>query len=110
MLHRIARHVRHNALGMVAIFLALTGGAYALGQLPRNSVGSKQLRNGAVTGRKVARNTLTGNNINASTLGTVPTAAHAATSDQLGGLGPAAFQLRVSGACASGAINAVNQN
>jgi hypothetical protein len=107
---RVFSYFHHNVLGLVAIFIALGGSAYALGSLPKNSVGTKQLKNGAVTGKKVAKNTLTGANINASTLGTVPDASNAASSDRLGGLGANAFQLRVTGTCASGAINQVNQN
>jgi hypothetical protein len=55
-----------------------------------NSVGTAQLKNGAVTGQKVAANTLTGANIKASTLGTVPNAANAA---KLGGQAPSAFRV-----------------
>jgi hypothetical protein len=66
-----------NVIATLALFIALGGGAYAAAKLPNNSVGTKQLKKGAVTGQKVAANTLTGTNINSSTLGTVPSAAHA---------------------------------
>lgn len=80
MLTRIrARLTYANVIATVALFIALGGSAYAATQLPRNSVGTAQLKNGAVTGRKVAKNTLTGRNIEASTLGTVPSATHAST-------------------------------
>src|SRR5437588_2217462 len=101
---RVVFYLRQNVLGLVAIFIALGGSAYAVGNLPRNSVGTKQIKNGAVTGRKVANSTLTGKNIKLSTLGPVPNAAG------LGGLGAAGYQLRVSGACTGGAISQVNQN
>lgn len=39
---------------MVALFVSLGGGAYAAVTLPKNSVGTAQLKNGAVTGRKLA--------------------------------------------------------
>lgn len=42
-----------NIMATVAVFLALVSGAYAATQLPKNSVGTKQLKNGAVTGAKV---------------------------------------------------------
>jgi hypothetical protein len=61
----------------LALFLALGGGAYAAIHLPRNSVGTKQLKKGAVTAAKVRNGSLTGTQINASTLGTVPNATHA---------------------------------
>lgn len=124
---RVARHARANLVGYVALFVALGGTAVASGiRLSANSVGTKQLKNGAVTGAKVAKNTLTGANIKASTLGTVPSAvnatnatsaktatsateattatnaANAMNAEQLGGQAPSAFQSRVSGTCASG--------
>jgi hypothetical protein len=132
-LHRISGHARANAVAYVALFVALSGTAVASSlKLSANSVGTAQLKNGAVTGRKVARSTLTGANIKASTLGTVPNAtnatnavnatkavtatnavnatnasnaanaANATNAAELGGQAPASFQGRVSGACASG--------
>jgi hypothetical protein len=44
-----------NALASLALFLSLTGGAFATGVLPANSVGPKQLKKGAVTRPKLAR-------------------------------------------------------
>jgi hypothetical protein len=69
--------VQRNALGLLAVFIALTSSAYAITRLPPGSVGTRQLKTGAVTGSKVAKNTLTGANIRAATLGTVPSANHA---------------------------------
>ena len=93
LLQALSRHARANAIGYLALFVALSGTALAAGSLARNSVGTAQLKNRAVTGRKVARKTLTGFNIRVSTLGTVP------NSNRLGGLPPFAFQARVTGAC-----------
>jgi hypothetical protein len=45
---RFAAYVRHNALGLVAIFLALSAGAYAVQKSPKNSVVSKSIKNGQV--------------------------------------------------------------
>jgi hypothetical protein len=68
----------------LALFVALGGSAYAVKQLPKNSVGPKQLKKNAVTtqkvrknaidGRRVKNNSLTGADINLNKLGTVPTA------------------------------------
>ena len=44
-----------NVMSTVAVFLAIGGGAYAAVKLPRNSVGKSQIKNGAVTHRKLAR-------------------------------------------------------
>ncbi|MFM9054710.1 MAG: hypothetical protein ACKOQ5_07695, partial [Solirubrobacterales bacterium] len=40
-------------ISAVAVVVALSGSAYAISQLPKNSVGTKQIRNGAVTSPKV---------------------------------------------------------
>jgi hypothetical protein len=47
-----------NVVSMLALFIALTGGAYAL-TLPRASVGPKQLKRNAVTGPKIKRGAVT---------------------------------------------------
>jgi hypothetical protein len=43
-----------NVVASLALFLALGGVGYAAIKLPKNSVGTKQLKNGAVTGKKLA--------------------------------------------------------
>jgi hypothetical protein len=58
----------------LALLVALGGTSYAAIKLPANSVGTKQLKRGAVTGVKVKSNTLTGTQINESRLGQVPSA------------------------------------
>ena len=53
MLARLHSHLTFaNVVSFLALFVALSGGAYAL-TLPRNSVGTKQLKKGAVTAAKV---------------------------------------------------------
>src|SRR3954452_6721767 len=47
-----------NVTSSLALFIALSGGAYAAATLPRNSVGSTQLKNNAVTTAKVKDGTL----------------------------------------------------
>ncbi len=101
-----------NVVACLALFVALGSGAYAATQLPKNSVGPRQLRKNAVNQKKIRKNavstakivnqavtatkvrdgTLTGKQIDASTLGTVPTAQTAATAavaDLAGSLAPA---------------------
>jgi len=110
-----------NVVATLALATALGGGAYAAVSLPKNSVGSKQLKNGAVissklkngavTGSKVARNAITGADIKASTVGTVRNATHALNSDALGGSPPSFFQRRLDSGCPAGeAIQSVAQN
>jgi hypothetical protein len=62
-----------------ALIVALGGTSYAAIRLPANSVGTKQLKRGAVTGVKVRSNALTGTQINEGTLGKVRTATRADT-------------------------------
>ena len=47
-----------NVMATVALFVALGGGAYAATALPSNSVGTKQLKNRAVTPAKAAPKTI----------------------------------------------------
>jgi hypothetical protein len=49
---KISEHVRSNAVGYLALFVALGGTSYAA-TLPRNSVGNKQLKTNAVTSAKI---------------------------------------------------------
>lgn len=52
----IRQHLTYaNVIASVALFLALGGAAVAATQLPRNSVGTQQLKSGAVTIGKIAR-------------------------------------------------------
>jgi hypothetical protein len=74
-----------NVMSSIAVFLVLGGAAFAAVKLPKNSVGTKQLKNNAVISSKVKDGSLTGADLNASTLGTVPSATnagHAATADK----------------------------
>jgi hypothetical protein len=45
-------------VALLALFVALGGTSYAVFSLPKSSVGTKQLKNGAVTARKVRSHTL----------------------------------------------------
>lgn len=85
----LARRLRNrltyaNVMATLALFVALGGASYAATQLPRNSVGAKQLKKGAVTGAKVKPHSLTGTALNLAKLGTVPSAAHAGIADSAG--------------------------
>jgi hypothetical protein len=52
-MRRFLTHVRHNLIAYVALFVALGGTTYAATALPAGSVGTRQLRNGAVTPPKL---------------------------------------------------------
>ena len=47
-----------NVMVVILTFIVLGGGAYAATKLPRNSVGTKQLKKGAVTKAKIKKSTL----------------------------------------------------
>jgi len=57
-MRKVTRHLRaglsfSNVVAILALFIALSGAAYAATQLPKNSVGTKQLKKGAVTKAKI---------------------------------------------------------
>jgi hypothetical protein len=60
MLATLGSYVRRHHLGMLALFVALSGTAYAA-SLPRNSVGTPQLKRNAVTSAKVKPRSLLAN-------------------------------------------------
>jgi hypothetical protein len=67
-------HIRSNVIGYVALFVALSGVAYAANAVPKNSVSSSSIKKGAVKGSDVANEALTGTDVNESTLSEVPVA------------------------------------
>jgi hypothetical protein len=73
-----------NVVSTLCLFLVLGGGAWAATKLPKNSVGTKQLKANAVTGAKVKDGSLTGADIAAQTLGKVPQAGTAETATSAG--------------------------
>jgi hypothetical protein len=66
-----------NVMATVAVFIALGGAGYAAFKLPKNSVGTKQIKNNAITAAKIRKGAVSGKKIDLSTLGTVPSAVHA---------------------------------
>jgi hypothetical protein len=58
-----------NVVSVLALFVALGGSAYAATQIPRNSVGTKQLKNGSITAAKIRNGAVT-----AAKLGALPIA------------------------------------
>lgn len=65
-------------VALVGLCVALGGTTWAATSLPVRSVGTEQLRRNAVTSPKVLNHSLTGADINSSTLGVVPAARTAA--------------------------------
>ena len=60
MLSRLGTYLRQHHLALIALFLALGGTSMAATKIlvPRNSVGTPQLKKGAVTKDKIAKSTL----------------------------------------------------
>jgi hypothetical protein len=52
--------IRHNTIALIALFVALGGTSYAALNLPAGSVGTRQLRNGAVTPSKFSPRDISG--------------------------------------------------
>jgi hypothetical protein len=94
-----------NVTATLALFVALGGGAYAATALPANSVGTKQLKNNAVVSAKIKRHTITGADINESTLSTVPSAKVADAATVAAGLDKVTFKTAPGTAPASSAAN-----
>jgi hypothetical protein len=89
------RHLTYaNIVSTICLFLLLGGVAYAGTQLAKGSVGTNQLKAEAVTkgklhrnsvnSKKVVDNSLTGQDIDAATLGKVPLAANAENATNAG--------------------------
>jgi hypothetical protein len=83
-----------NVMVTLLTFVVLGGGAYAATKLPASSVGTKQLKNGAVTAAKIKNGTISGSKIQVASLGTVPSATTATNADQLGGSAPSSYHDR----------------
>jgi hypothetical protein len=118
---RLRRPSPALVVSIIALVVATTGTGYAAISLPKNSVGTKQLKKNAVTGTKIKKNAVTGSkvkdhslagaDINLGALGTVPSAAnanhatnadnatnatnatHATSADTAGSAQPVAFAL-----------------
>jgi hypothetical protein len=84
-------------ISMIALFVALGGASYAAVNLPNNSVGTAQLRRGAVTNSKIRNNAVNYKKIAPHTIG-------------LQRVDNTKIQTRVSGTCSgNSAINTVTQ-
>lgn len=66
-----------NVMATFAVFIALGGASYAALKVPKNSVGTQQIKKSAVTTGKIKAEAVTGEKVSLSTLGKVPSAANA---------------------------------
>ena len=65
-----------NVMATVAVFIALGGSSYAVGQ-----ISGSQIKNRSIGGKKLKRNTVAGTAVKESSLGTVPSANMARAAD-----------------------------
>ncbi|MBS1880493.1 MAG: hypothetical protein JST31_13340 [Actinobacteria bacterium] len=94
-----------NVVSTVALVIAVGGAsAFAATHLAQNSVGPRQLRRNAVTNAKIKNGAVTGAKIKLSTLGTVPSARHAASAESAGRATTAGLAERANSAAVAAAL------
>jgi hypothetical protein len=90
-----------NVTAVIALFVALGGGAYAATSLPKNSVGAKQIKANAVTSAKIKNGAVTAAKIapgSISNVATADNANHATTADSATRAGNAETATRATSA------------
>jgi len=93
-------------ISLLALIIALGGTSYAAFSLPKNSVGTKQLKNGAVTAKKIKNGAITAAKINAFGF-TAPNAAHATSADSAASANTAATATNATNAATASALAGV---
>jgi hypothetical protein len=66
---RIVAFLKHNVIALAALFVALGGTSYAAIAIPRNSVGTRQLRRSAVTATKIHSGAITPGKLSSRSFG-----------------------------------------
>jgi hypothetical protein len=65
----VRKHITYaNVVSTLCLFIVLGGGAFAATKLPKNSVTSNQIKNGAIKGSDIAKSAITGANVKNGTL------------------------------------------
>ena len=65
---RVRSHLRSNVVGYVALFVALSGTAWAATEIERNEVASKHIRNAGVKEKDLANGAVTSPKVRDATL------------------------------------------
>jgi hypothetical protein len=95
-----------NVTATLALFVALSGGAYAATALPANSVGSKQLKKSAVETADIKNNAITGTKLKLSTMAKMPSAVNADHAAAAAAVDKLTYKTATASAPASSAANA----
>ena len=103
---RMGRPSPALVLAFVALFVALGGTGYAALQLPKNSVGSKQIRKGAVKTSEIANNAVTGRKVRPRSLTAADFRVGSLPRGERGPAGPAGATGPAGSARAYGYVNA----
>jgi hypothetical protein len=92
---RLFTYAKSNAIALLALFVALGGTSYAAIALPAGSVGTRQLRNRAVTEKKLGARAVGAANLNSKSIaGYVAFWAHVGANGQVIGSNPRASVIR----------------
>jgi len=95
---------RNNLIGLLALFISLSGVAWAAGNLPKKSVGPKQLKARAVTNPKLAPGAVTGDKVRDRSLSVSDVAGLPTSLPPSGGAGGALAGSYPSPTLADGAV------
>jgi hypothetical protein len=88
---KLLAHAKNNAVAYLALFVALGGTGYAAISIPAGSVGTRQLRNRAVTQSKLGKGSVSAPNLNSKSIaGYVAFWAHIAVDGKVVGSSPRA--------------------
>jgi hypothetical protein len=98
MFRRVLTYIQRQPVAFVALFFALSSAAYATISLPANSVGTKQIKNHAVTPSKLSRSTIS------------RLKGHSGPTGPTGPQGPAGTNASVNGVAAGGDLTGTYPN
>src|SRR5205823_1683453 len=96
---RIRTHLGANVVACIAIFVALSSGAYAVVIAPRDSVVSRSIKNGQVKKQDIGSGAVASSQFSSSA--TAPSAIGANDAEKLAGTAAAGYQQRVTQSCAN---------
>jgi hypothetical protein len=109
----IGEHIRRNVYGLVAVFIALGGTAWAVETMPKNSVVSKSIKNGQVKTRDLGAGAVSGVSLAPGAVTSAAVADDSLTGEDVDetSFDGSVLQLRIGGGCSAGsAIRSIAAN